>query len=384
MKYLHLIWCNLKRRKLRTILTLLSILVAFILYGYLCAIGTALSAGVEVAGADRLIVRHKVSIAQLLPQSYGPRIAKIPGVAEVTHATWFGGVYQDPTKFFPQMPVEPEKYLSLYPEFLLPAQQKENWIRNRTGAIAGRKTADRFGWKVGDRIPIQATIWPKKDGSRTWEFDLEGIYDGAKDGTDTTQFLIHYDYFDEARLYANGLTGWYIVRVSDADDATEVALDIDKEFANSPYETKAETEGAFVQGFAKQMGDIGKILTAILSAVFFTILLVAGNTMAQSVRERTEELGVLKALGFGNTQVLLFVLAESCILAGLGGLLGLGIAWAMISRGDPTNGALPMFYLRKIDLFLGVGIVLLLGTAAGILPAWSAMKLRVAEALRRM
>lgn len=384
MKYLHLIWSNLKRRKLRTILTLLSILVAFVLYGYLCAIGTALNAGVEVAGADRLIVRHKVSIAQLLPQSYGPRMSKITGIAEVTHSTWFGGVYQDPTKFFPQMIVEPEKYLSLYPEFLLPSQQKEKWFRNRTAAIVGRKTADRFGWKIGDRIPIQATVWPKLDGTRTWEFDLVGIYDGSKDGTDTTQFLFHYDYFDEARLYAKGMVGWYIVRVSDADNATEIAKDIDREFANSPYETKAETEGAFVQGFAKQVGDIGKILTAILSAVFFTILLVAGNTMAQSVRERTEELGVLKALGFTNTQVLVFVLAESCFLAGLGGFLGLCLSWAMISRGDPTNGALPMFYLPKIDLLAGFGIVLLLGAAAGILPAWYAMKLRVAEALRRM
>jgi len=384
MKYFHLIWSNLKRRKLRTLLTMLSILVAFVLYGYLCAIGTGLNAGVEVAGADRLIVRHKISIAQLLPQSYGPRISKIPGVAEVTHSTWFGGVYQDATKFFPQMIVEPEKYLSLYPEFLLSSQHKENWFRNRAGAIVGRKTADRFGWKIGDRIPIQATVWPKMDDSRTWEFDLEGIYDGARDGTDTTQFLFHYDYFDEARLYAKGMVGWYIVRVSDADIATEAAQDIDREFANSPYETKAETEGAFVQGFAKQVGDIGKILTAILSAVFFTILLVAGNTMAQSVRERTEELGVLKALGFTNTQVLLFVLAESCFLAGLGGVLGLGIAWAMISRGDPTNGALPMFYLPKIDLVIGLGIVFLLGAAAGILPAWYAMKLRVAEALRRM
>ncbi len=384
MKYLHLIWSNLKRRKLRTILTMLSILVAFVLYGYLCAIGTALNAGVDVAGADRLIARHKISIAQLLPQSYGPRIAKIPGVAEVTHSTWFGGIYQDPTKFFPQMIVEPEKYLSLYQEFTLPPQQKANWFRNRTGAIAGRKTADRFGWKVGDRIPIQATVWPKMDGSRTWEFDLEGIYDGAKDGTDTTQFLIHYDYFDEARQYAKGLVGWYIVRVSDSDHATEIAQEIDREFANSPYETKAETEGAFVQSFAKQVGDIGKILTAILSAVFFTILLVAGNTMAQSVRERTEELGVLKALGFTNTQVLVFVLAESCFLAGLAGILGLGIAWFMISRGDPTNGALPMFYLRKIDLVTGLGFVFLLGAIAGILPAWYAMKLRVAEALRRM
>jgi putative ABC transport system permease protein len=214
----------------------------------------------------------------------------------------------------------------MYPEYLLPEEQKKNWLETRTGAVAGRTIAEKYGWKIGDRIPIQATIWPKENGERTWEFDLVGIYDGAKKGTDTTQFFFRHDYFDEGRVWGKGQVGWYIVRVSDPNRATEVAEQIDKEFANSPAETKTETEGAFVRAFAKQVGDIGTIMIAILSAVFFTILLVAGNTMAQAVRERTEELGVLKALGFTNGQVLALVLAESCFLAMLGGFLGPGFS----------------------------------------------------------
>jgi putative ABC transport system permease protein len=383
VKFLHLIWCNLKRRKMRTILTLLSTLVAFLLFGYLVAIHQAFNAGVSMAGADRLIVRHKVTIAQTLPISYAPRIGRIPGVAEVAHASWFGGKYQDPWKFFPQFPVDPEKYLSLYPEFIVSPEAKAAWLKTRTGAIVGRTTAERFHWKVGDRIPIEATIWRQQNGAKTWEFDLVGIYDGAKKGTDTTQFLFRYDYFDEARAFGKGEIGWYIVRIADPQRPAEIARAIDKEFANSPAETKAETEGAFVSGFAKQIGDIGTIMVAILSAVFFTILLVAGNTMAQAVRERTEELGVLKALGFTNSQMLLLVLAESCLLSMLGGILGLGIAWALISRGDPTGGALPIFYLPTEYLFIGLLLVLALGLVAGILPALQAMRLRIADALRR-
>lgn len=383
MKFLHLIWCNLKRRKLRTILTLLSTLVAFLLYGYLVAIHQAFNAGISVAGADRLIVRHKVTIAQTLPISYMPRIARIPGVAEVAFASWFGGKYQDSKRIFPQFPVDPEKYLSLYPEFIVSPEAKAAWVKTRTGALVGRKTAEYFGWKVGDRIPIQATIWQQKDGGKTWTFDLVGIYDGAKKETDTTQFLFHYDYFDEARAFGTGEIGWYIVRIADPQHATEIARAIDKEFANSPAETKAETEGAFVSGFAKQIGDIGKIMVAILSAVFFTILLVAGNTMAQAVRERTEELGVLKALGFTNLQTLLLVLAESCLLAILGGFSGLGIAWLTISRGDPTGGLLPFFDFPSKYLLIGLAIVVGLGLAAGVLPAVQAMRLRIADALRR-
>jgi putative ABC transport system permease protein len=384
MKFLPLIWSNLKRRRLRTFLTLLSILVAFVLFGYLAAIKQALIGGVSVAGVDRLVVRHKVSIVQPLPVSYKAQIAQVSGVAAVTHCSWFGGIYQDPKNFFAQIAVEPKPFLDMYPEYLLPQAQKEAWFRTRTAAIAGRKLANRFGWKVGDKIPIQATVWTKENGDRTWTFDLVGIYDGAKKGTDTTQFFFHYDYFDEARAFGKGQVGWYIVRVTDPKDSAAVARRIDAQFANSPFETKSETEGAFVQGFAKQVGDIGKIMTAILSAVFFTILLVAGNTMAQSVRERTEELGVLKAMGFTSRRVLTLVLAESCFLSALGGGFGLGLACVLIARGDPTGGSLPMFFFPTRDLLAGVGLVLALGLATGALPALQAMRLRIADALRRM
>jgi putative ABC transport system permease protein len=382
MKFLHLIVANLRRKKVRTSLTLLSVLVAFLLYGYLCAIRAAFNAGVSVAGADRLITRHKVSIVELLPITYKARIEGLPGVARVAYSTWFGGVYQKPSNFFPQMVVDPEDYLDIFPDFLLPEKEKRAWLASRAGVVVGRTTAERFGWKVGDRVPLQATVWPKKKG-QTWEFDVAGIYDGAKKGTDTTQMLIRYDYFDESRLYGQGYIGWYIIRVANPAEAPRLCRRIDAEFANSPAETKTESEKAFVQGFAEQVGDIGNIMIAILSAVFFTILLVAGNTMAQAVRERREELGVLKAIGFTNAQVLALVLAESLVLSGAGGLAGLGLAWALIARGDPTHGTLPLFYLPPADVAAGVLFILTLGLVTGILPALQAMRLNVAEALRR-
>ena len=383
MKYLPLIWANLKRRKLRTSLTMASILVAFLLFGYLCAIEEAFSAGVSVAGADRLIVRHKVSIIQLLPQSYLERIRRIAGVKEAAHATWFGGIYQEPKNFFAQIPVVPAEYFSIYDEFRLPEAQMKKWLETKNGAVVGKNTADRFGWKIGDRVPIQATIYEQKNGQQMWEFDIVGIYDSEKKGADTTQFFFRQDYFDEAQSVAEGMVGWYLIRVDDPDQAEAVARAIDEEFANSPYETKAETEGAFVQGFAKQIGNITAIMIAIMSAVFFTILLVAGNTIAQSVRERTEEIGVLKSLGFTNSQVLALVLGESCFLSVLAGGVGLALAFALISRGDPTGGSMPIFYLPAPDIVTGIGLMFALGLLTGIAPAVQAMRLKVADALRR-
>ena len=384
MKYFHLLWRNLTRKKLRTALTVLSILVAFLLFGYLSAIRQAFGMGIDVAGADRLIVRHKVSIIQFLPESYERRIEQIPGVTDAVHQTWFGGVYQEPKNFFAQMPVEPEKFLKMYPEYLLEPDEYQAFLSTRTGAIAGITTAERFGWKVGDKIPIEATIWSKKDGSRTWAFDLVGIYEGAEKGTDTTGFFFRYDYFDEARAWGEGNVGWYTVRIDDPDRAAEIAEAIDREFANSPAETKAEPEGAFLQGFAKQIGDIATIIIAIVTVVFFTILLVAGNTMAQSVRERIGELGVLKALGFTHRGVLMLVLAESCLIAILGGAMGLALAAWLISFGDPTpTNSLPIFYFPARDAVVGALLVLLLGLAAGLFPALRALRLETADALRR-
>ena len=385
MKFFPLIWSNLKRKKVRTLLTLLSILVAFILFGFLSAIKQALIGGVELAGANRLVVRHRVSLIQLLPESYKARMERIPGVAAATHQTWFGGVFkQEPKNFFMQNPVVPEEFLDMHPEFVLPAEQKKIWLQTRTGAIVGRKAADRFHWKIGDKVPIESAIWSKTDGSRLWEFDLVGIYDGKEKGTDTTPLFFRYDYFEEARRGEKGNVGWYTIRVKDPNQAAEVGKLVDAEFENSPAETKTETEGAFVQAWAKQIGDIAFITGVIVAAVFITILLVTANTMAQAVRERTGELGVLKAIGFTSLQVLLLVLAESCLLAVLGGVLGLGLAFWLTSRGDPTGGLLPQFYFPRRDLLIGCLFSLALGLTTGIFPALQAMRLRVADALRRM
>jgi putative ABC transport system permease protein len=383
MKYLFLLWSNLKRKKTRSVLTVLSITVAFMLFAYLGAIRQGFGQGIDVAGLDRLIVRHKVSLIQLLPAAHEARIEQVEGVVDAMHQTWFGGVYQKPTNFFPQMPVVPEEYLAMYPEVLLSDEERKAWLNTRSGAIAGRTTVDRFGWKVGDRIPINASIWTRKGGEQSWEFDLVGIYEGAERGTDTTPFLFRYDFFDESREFGQGLVGWYTVRIADPERSAEIAAAIDAVFANSPHETKTEAEGAFVQGFAKQIGDVGAIIMSIVAAVFFTILLVAGNTMAYAVRERTGELAVLKALGFTDRGVLGLVLGECALLTAIGGGIGLLLGWLLVGMGDPTGGSLPLFYVPPRVLVTGLVLIAVMALLAGILPALQAQRLQIADALRR-
>jgi putative ABC transport system permease protein len=383
MKYLPLLWRSLFRRKVRTIFTLLAILVAFTLYGFLSAIEAAFGMGVELAGAERLVMIHKVSLIQLLPESYLERIRTTPGVVDACHQTWFGGIYQDPKNFFMQTPVEPECFLRMYPEFVLPEAQKKAWFGDRQGAIVGRETAEKFGWKVGDRIPIQATIWRKKDNSTNWEFNLDGIYDGVEQGTDKTQFFFHYKYFDESRLFGNGNVGWYVVRIANASKAPQIAEQLDAQFANSPAETKTTTEKAFVQAFANQVGNIALIVRSIIAMAFFIILLVSANTMAESVRERTSELAVLKTLGFSDGRVLALVLVESCLIAGVGGFLGLAFSGLIVPR-IPTGNLLPNLYVPTASLGLGIALVVGLGVVAGIFPALRAMRLRIVDALRRV
>jgi putative ABC transport system permease protein len=383
MKYLPLLWRTLFRRKVRTIFTLLAVLVAFTLFGFLAAIGAAFSMGVELAGNERLLTIHKVSLIQLLPESYLERIRATPGVVDACSQTYFGGIYQDPKNFFMQMPVDPECMLRMYPEFTLPDEQKKAWIADRQGAIVGRQTAAKFGWKVGDRIPIQATIWRKQDNSSNWEFNLDGIYSGTEQGTDETQFFFHYKYFDESRQFAHGEIGWYVVRIASASQAPQIAAALDEQFANSPAETKTSTEKAFAQAFANQVGNIALIVRSIIAMAFFIILLVTANTMAESVRERTGELAVLKTLGFSDGLVLALVLAESCAIAGVGGLLGLGLA-AVLVPGIPTGSMLQALYVPKSSLVTGLALVVGLGVVSGIFPALRAMRLRIVDALRRV
>ena len=382
MRYLALVWRNMARHKVRTVFTALSILVAFFLFGLLGAIRKGFEMGLDITGADRLITIHKVSLIQPLPERYGARIEAVDGVVEAAHGTWFGGVYQDPKNFFAQVAVETEPFLRIYPEYVLEPAEREAWLADRTGAVVGASLARRFGWEVGDRIPIQGTIW-RREGDAPWELTVRGIYEPAEKGVDDTQLFFHYDYLDEARQYGQGIVGWYWVKIADPDRAPAIAETIDDMFANSPTETKTATEKVFVQAFARQVGDIGAIVTGILAAVFFTILLVAGNTLAQSVRERTGELAVLKALGFSDARVTALVLAESLLFAVVGGGLGLGLAWAFTQGGDPTGGMLPSFYLPPSYLAGGAALLVALGLAAGLLPAVEAWRLSIASALRR-
>jgi putative ABC transport system permease protein len=383
MKYLPLVWRSLWRRKIRTIFTLLSIFVAFLLFGFLMTIRAAFTFGVDLAGLDRLMVIHKINIIMPLPVAYQGRLQTVPGVESVTHNTWFGGFYREPTNFFATIALEPEPYFNMYPEVNLPPEQMKAWLADRQGAVVGRDLADRFDWKIGDRIPIQATIYQHKSSGNTWEFNLVGIYDGGP-GVQKTNFFFRYDYLDEGRQIGEGLVGWYVVKIADASRSQAMAATFDDMFANSPAETKTTTEKGFLDGFAKQIGDIGSIMMAILAAVLFTILLVVGNTMAQAVRERTSELAVLKTLGFSDAKILTLVLAESLFIAVAGGGLGLLVAWAVVHFvGDPTGGLLAIFVFPGRDVIIGVVLIALVGIMAGLLPATNAMRIKITDALRK-
>jgi putative ABC transport system permease protein len=383
MKDLWLVWSNLKRRKLRTGFTIASIVVAFLLFGLLIAAKKAFTAGIELAGSDRLVVQHKVSLIMSMPRSYLQRIAGVPGVAAVADASWMGGSYPEPKNVIGTFPVIPESYLAVYPEILIPPEQREAWFKDRTGAAVGRNLAERHGWKLGDRIPIRSTIYRKADGGDTWEMTVDAIYDATEPGIDKSSILMHYEYFNESLAYGKDESGWFIVKVADPARAAEVAKAIDERFANSPFETKTSTEKAFAQGFAEQIGSIGAIVTAVLSAVFFSMLLVTATTMAQAVRERTRELAVLKTVGFDDARVMRLVLTESLMLALAGGLIGLGLAYLFVNAGGTVvRRYLDAFILPPSSLLWGVAFAVALGLLAGALPAAQALRLRIVDALR--
>jgi putative ABC transport system permease protein len=375
---------NLFRKKIRTGLTIGSFAIAMLLFGLLVIIRFAFNQGVEVAGADRLIVMNRVTFIEPLPISYMDRIAAMPGVKAVTHATWFGGTYQDPKNFFPQFAVDPESWHEMYPEYVVDDAQWKAFLDDRQSAIAGAGIAKQYGWKIGDRIPIEGTIFPGD-----WQFNLVGIYTGARPKDDTSQFWFHYDYLNET-LKAQGAhtwvdhPGWYVVKLANPDDAVSIVKKIDQTFANSDAETKTDTEQAFAENFAKQAGNIAFILESVGAVVFFTLLLVTGNTVATSVRERTGEFAILKALGFSDRFILFFVLAESISIALIGGVLGIGLAKLSTAFGSPAPSVLPLFYLPTDQVFVGIGVALAVGVIAGVLPALAASRLKVVDALRRI
>ena len=380
MKFLPLIWMNIWRRRIRTTFTLLSIFIAFMLFGIVMAVRAAFTLGVDVAGLDRLVLINKVTLILPLPISYAQRIQMTSGVESVTHQTWFNGAYQEPTNVLTTIVVEPETFLKIYKEFKLTPEEIKTWMSDRQGAIVGKDLAERYRWKRGDRIPLTSAIWQPRE---PWQFNISGIYDGEA-AVDKTQFYFRYDYFDENRSeQMRGNVGWYVVKIFNPAQAVELSRTFDEMFANSGSETKTTTEKGFVESFAKQIGDIGTITIAIASTVLFMFGLVAASTMVQSVRERTSELAVLKTVGFTDMRILLLVLAESLFLTLLGGGLGLAAAWAVVQQGDPTGGLLPIFSLPASNIAVGVVLMTLMGLVAGALPAVEAMRLRITNALRK-
>ncbi len=381
MKYFYLVWKSLWRKKVRTILTILSVFVAFLLFGLLSALNQVFSGAEDLADARRLVTLDKISIINSLPSSYLARIESVPGVERAAHASWFGGYYQDPRNQFAQFAVDPARYLDVYPELTIPDDQREKWLRTRDSVIVGRDLVEEFGWSVGDRIPMYSSIWTNTSGSQVWDFEIAGVFDSEDPRASTQMMLIQYDYFDEGRAFGQGTMGWFIIAIDSAGNAAQIANAIDTQFANSPNETKTSTEAAFAESFIGQYGNIGLIITLILTAVFFTILLVSGNTMSQSVRERIPELAVLKTLGFTDGNVLSIVLAESTFVMLLGGGLGLGLALLVVN----VLGAVPLpgFYLDAAAVTNGVVYIVLAGVAAGIFPALQAKRLTIIDALSR-
>jgi putative ABC transport system permease protein len=358
VKFRTLIFANLFRKKIRLLLTIGSFAVALFLFAFLSVVRDAFGRGADVAGADRLVIINRTSIINPLPLAYRDKMARIPGVKLITHDNWFGGIYQDEKNFFPQFVIDPENQRQVFPELIVPDDQWSAFLKDRQGAIAGARTAERFHWKIGDRIPLKTTIY----GGGNWEFNLVGIYHGKRPQV-----------------------GWYTLRLDSPDDAVRVAKAIDDEFYNSSYETKTETESAFAAGWVKQFGNIRFLIVSIGVVVFFTLLLVTGNTMAISVRERTNELAVFKAIGFTDRAVLFFVLSEALVIALIGGIFGLLLALVAVpALSSALSGMLPNLILPPSTLVMGLVVALLVGLISGLLPGIGAMRLRIVNALRRV
>jgi len=385
MKYWIIILAALNRKRWRTGLTISSLVIAFLLFGLLRSVAVVFTEDIELSGDDRLVVASKYSIIDSMPISYLQRIKSIENVDIVAHQDWFGGTYIDRANFFPKWPVPPKDFLDIYQEFNISSEQKEAFIATKTGMIAGKKLAERFNWKIGDRIPVIGDIYFMSNGSNLWEFDLVGIFTDIENPGNEEQVFMNYQYFDEAReSYTKGTVGNFIVKLDSKDAGPRVAQEIDAMFANSMDETKTYTEKAYQQMFASQIGDIGLIMNSILAAVFFTILLVTGNTMSQSIRERTSELAVFKTIGFSDITMLILVLIESMVLCLIGAILGLGItALLMPGLSELISVSLGEISLDSSVIISGIGIAIITAFISGFPPALGAMRLKVVDALRK-
>jgi len=391
MKFAPLILKHLRKNWIRTLSTVLAMSVCIFLFCTLQTVVEAVNFGLHAGNAGRLVTRHNVSLVFNLPINYKQRVASIPGVEKVVTNAWFGGVYRDPKNFFANFATEPEAFLDIYPEIMLPPDQKEKWLHDRRGAIIGRKLAQRFGWKVGDTFELESTIPPYRVG-HPFEFVVDGIYDTDEakyPATDLNSMYFDYQYLYEATGRNIGI-GWLTEKIDDPKHAGAISKAIDEQFENSDTPTKTETEQAFLAGFVAMAGNLAFLLNGIGLAVAFTILLVTANTMSIAVRERQQEIGVLKTLGFSSGLVMALILIEALLIGAMGGAVGL-----LISAGTlkilpqlPMIGDIvaqyPNFGLSVRTTGIGVAIALLLGLFAGFFPAMTGYRARITETLRQV
>jgi putative ABC transport system permease protein len=383
-RWLPLVWANLRRRKLRLVFTFISILLAFLMFGMLDALRTSLSQAINLAGADRLMLQSKVNITVSNPRSHFEKVKSVPGVLAVAPFNWFGGVFKDSKQQIQVQVTDPEEFMKVYPEVKLKPEELAAWKNDRQAIVIGQALADQYGWKVGQRIPLRSEIWRKSDGTDTWQFNIVGIYTVSGSGWDKRSAMFQYEYFNESLQFGKDMVGWMVIKVANPDDSEKVASRIDAMFANSSNETKTATERVFIKQFLDQVGNIGLILVSVTSAVFFTMLLVTANTMAQSVRERTNEIGVLKTLGFSGQSILGLVLLESLFLTFTGGLAGLGLAWLLAGAlGEGIKDYFPVFQIGVATFMVGGLLMLAFGLVTGMWPALTAMRLKIVDALRR-
>ena len=384
-RWLPMVWANLKRRKLRLVFTFMSILLAFLMFGMLDAMRTSLSGVANLAGADRLLMMSKNNMTVPLPRAHYEKVKATPGVMAAAPFNWFGGMYKDNKRPIQMQATEPDQFLKVYPDLKLKPAEVKAWETNRQGMIIGPVLANQYGWKVGDRIPIRSQIWRKLDGSDTWQFDIVAIYDVKGGGVNKASAFFHYAYFNESLQFGKDAAGMIAIRVNDPTQAEAIAARIDAQFENSPFETKTATERIFVKRLLEQIGNIGTILISVTTAVFFTMLLVIANTMAQSVSERTNEIGVLKTLGFSGRSILTLILLESLFLTFMGGIVGLTLAWLIAGGlGSAIKDYFPSFGIGASTFITGVVLMLAFGLITGAWPALTAMRLKIVDALRRV
>jgi putative ABC transport system permease protein len=382
MKFLGLVFKSARRSKRRTALTVLSVAVAVFLFAALRAVLDGFNAGAEASSSTRIVTIRSTSLIFSMPTSHADTIKSVPGVEDLTWANWFGGIYKDPQNFFANFAVEPESYLRMYPEVQLTPDERRAFLEDRTGCIVGDGLAKRYGFKVGDKITLQVGI--PIYGTQDYDFTVRAIYKSGGAAVDNQSMMFHWKYVDERSL-VKGQVGWYVARINNPDQAAQISAAIDQKFANSPNETKTDTEKAFQAGFVSMFGNLNLLLGSIALAVVITTLFVAANTMAMSVRERTTEIAVMRTLGYPSATIFLLIAGEALMMSIVGGIVGVALARIIVNPDFFNAGAfIPVFGVNNTNLAMALALSAVIGIVAGFIPATMASRLRIVDALRRV